>query len=153
MDWCHYRFRSAWRLDAPPTAVYAALARVERYPDWWPQVRYARPVDGDTIDLLIRSVLPVEIRMRAHSSRRDPAAGILEARISGDLAGFSRWTVTPRGGGTRAVFEEIVDAGAHPVLRRWAFARPAFHANHALMMWHGRLGLRTHLRDLTMPRA
>ena len=151
MNWCRYRFRSSWRLDAQPAAVYAALARVERYPDWWEQVRYARPIDGDSVELMIRSVLPVEIRMTAHSSRRDPAAGVLEARLSGDLTGFSRWTVTPHAGGTRVVFEEVVDASAHPVLRRFAFARPVFQANHAAMMWRGRAGLRAHLRDLTTP--
>ena len=151
MNLYHYRFRSTWRLDAQPAVVYAALARLERYPDWWSQVRYARPIDGDTVELMIRSVLPLEIRMTAHSSRRDPAAGILEARLSGDLAGYSRWTITPHGGGTRAVFQEVVDAGAHPALRRLAFARPAFHANHAMMMWQGQAGLRGLLRGLATP--
>jgi hypothetical protein len=148
MDWCRYHFRSTWRVPAPPMVVYAALARLERYPDWWSQVRYARPVDQDAVELMIRSVLPLEIRMTAHSSRRDPAAGVLEARLSGDLEGFSRWTLTPDPGGTRAVFQEVVDARGHPALRRLAFARPAFQANHAWMMRQGQAGLRGHLRDL-----
>lgn len=153
MNWSRYRFRSTWRLDAQPTAVYAALARLERYPDWWSEVRYARPIDGDTVELMIRSLLPVEIRMTAHSSRRDPAAGVLEARLSGDLTGYSRWTITPHVGGTRAVFTEVVDASGHPALHRFAFARPVFRANHASMMWRGRAGLRAHLRDLGTPPA
>lgn len=151
VNWCRYSFRSTWRLDAQPAAVYATLARLDRYPDWWSQVRYARPVDDETVELMIRSLLPVEIRMTAHSSRRDPAAGVLEARISGHLTGHSRWTITPTAGGTRAVFEEVVDASTHPWLRRLAFARPVFQANHAAMMLRGQAGLRAHLGTLTTP--
>ena len=72
---------------------------------------------------------------------RDPGAGVLEIAMRGDLAGWARWTVRARGGGTRAVFEQDVEV-RKPLLRRLALlGRPLFLANHALMMRAGRRGL------------
>lgn len=144
MDPHHYDFRSVWRADAPPDAVFAVLVALEEYPNWWPQVRSVRGVDPETAAIVIRSVLPISLRITAHSSRRDPAAGVLEARLSGDLDGFSRWTVSAHGGGSVAVFSESVDV-RRALLRRLSVARPGFRLNHALMMRRGEAGLRGQL--------
>ncbi|MFE0458979.1 SRPBCC family protein [Kitasatospora sp. NPDC058965] len=77
--------------------------------------------------------------------RRDPQppAGVLEAELTGDLVGWSRWTVHPAGAGAAvAVFEEEVRPGK-ALMRRLALpGRPLFLANHALMMRAGERGLR-----------
>lgn len=139
-----YVFHSVWSLPAPAPQVFAALSRLDEYPAWWPQVRRARRIDDETCDLAVRSTLPYTLRMVAHHARRDPAAGVLEARLSGDLVGHSRWTVHGTPEGARCEFEEDVHL-ASPLLRRLTFARPAFRVNHALMMRAGERGLRTHL--------
>ncbi|MEU5219737.1 SRPBCC family protein [Streptomyces sp. NPDC020807] len=148
MDWCRYRFRSVWRLAAPPDTVYAVLARPEEYPRWWPQVREVRPLDDSTGTARFRSLLPYDLVVTARALRRDPAARVLEIGLEGDLEGRGRWTLVPEGGGTRAVYEQEVVVHAR-LLRLLAVpGRPVFRANHALMMRGGRRGLAAHLRSV-----
>lgn len=145
MDWCLYRFRSRWDLDAPPAAVYAALADGDAYPRWWPQVREVRRLDDRSGAARFRSLVPYDLHVTVGQARQEPAHGVLEATVSGDLEGWVRWTVTARGTGTRALFEQEVVV-RKPLLRRLALpGRPVFRANHALMMRAGRRGLRAHL--------
>ncbi|MFE1381124.1 SRPBCC family protein [Streptomyces sp. NPDC058740] len=146
MDWCRYRFRSVWRLAAPPDAVYAVLERAEEYPRWWPQVREVVPLDEHTGTARFRSLLPYDLVVTAEARRRDPAARILEVRLSGDLDGWARWTLAEEGTGTRALYEQEVEVRS-PLMRAFAVpGRPVFRANHALMMRGGRRGLAALLR-------
>lgn len=144
-SWNHYHFVSTWRLGASPAEVFAVLRDMESYPLWWPEVRSVRRLDEARAELVVRSLLPYDLVFVAAEARRDEAAGVLEATMSGDLEGFSRWTVSPAGDGTRAVFEERVEARKELLRRLAAVARPAFRANHALMMWHGRRGVGVYL--------
>jgi uncharacterized protein YndB with AHSA1/START domain len=145
MDWSHYRFRSVWRLDAPPAAVYGVLERPDAYPRWWPQVREVRPTGEDTGVLRFRSALPYDLVVTARATRQDPGRRVLEVSLSGDLEGWVRWTAAPEGPGTRLLFEQEVDV-RKPLMRRLALpGRPFFLANHAAMMRAGRRGLRARL--------
>ncbi|MBQ0984204.1 SRPBCC family protein [Streptomyces sp. F63] len=151
MDVHRYRFRSLWTLDAPPGAVYAVLERPEEYPLWWPQVREAERTPSGTGRARFRSVLPYDLVVTARESRRDPAAGVLETALAGDLEGWARWTVTARGGdssaGSHALFEQEVTV-RRGLLRALAVpGRPLFRANHRLMMRGGRRGLRARLAE------
>jgi hypothetical protein len=140
-----YQFRSTWQLNATPDDVYAALDRLPDYPLWWPQVRSVTPLGDERYELVCRSVLPYELRFTTEQKVRNPADRVLEASMSGDLDGFSRWTVTSEASGTRATFDEEVVA-TKPLLRRLELvARPAFSANHTRMMRDGERGLRTYL--------
>ncbi|MFD5744065.1 SRPBCC family protein [Streptomyces massasporeus] len=146
MDWNHYRFRSLWRLPAPPATVYDVLERPEEYPSWWRQVREVTRLDDTTGAIRIRSVLPYDMTFTAREVRRDRAAGVLETTLSGDIEGWARWTVTPHGTGSLARYDQVVIVNK-PLLRRLAVpGRPVFRANHALMMRSGRRGLSRHLR-------
>ncbi|MFI2606887.1 SRPBCC family protein [Kitasatospora sp. NPDC018619] len=162
MDPNHYRFRDVWRLAAPASAVFAALEDVRSYPLWWPEVREVRPTGEDSGEVVVRALLPYRLVIGLATSRRDPAAGVLEATMRGDLTGWSRFTVTPdgaagRGGaggtgkaggaGSRVLFEEDTRPGK-PLLRRLALPlHPLFRANHAVMMRRGRRGLAAHLAE------
>jgi hypothetical protein len=141
----HYRFRSVWPVDATPDEAYRALREVDDYPAWWPEVRRVTRVDDATYDMVCRSTLPYDLVFRTVQSRQDAAAGVLEARLTGDLEGFSRWTITAADRGATLVFEEEVEARKALLRRLGAVARPAFVANHSLMMRHGRQGLRAYL--------
>jgi hypothetical protein len=88
----------------------------------------------------------MELRITVRTARLDPGAGVLEIALSGDLDGRLRWTLAPAGnGGTRARYEQdtALRRRVPPGLRH--LARPAFAANHALMMRAGRRGLRAWL--------
>ncbi|MYY80768.1 MULTISPECIES: SRPBCC family protein [unclassified Streptomyces] len=146
MDWCHYRFRGVWELPAAPADVFAALERIEDYPQWWPQVREVTPVGGRSGALRFRSFLPYDLRVTAHERRNDPTAGILEIGMTGDLDGWMRCTVTAAPDGARARFDQEVEV-RKPLMRRLAVpGRPLFRLNHALMMRAGRRGLAARLR-------
>ncbi|MFD9336068.1 SRPBCC family protein [Streptomyces sp. NPDC060028] len=153
--WTRYRFRSVWDLDAPAARVYAALERPEEYPRWWPQIRgvgATGPGDGRSGSALIRSALPFTLRVTATELLRDPARGVLEVALHGDLDGWARWTVRPRvgpggrgGPRTRALYEQEVEV-RRPLMRWLALpGRPVFRLNHALMMRAGRRGLAARL--------
>ncbi|GAB2704714.1 SRPBCC family protein [Kitasatospora kifunensis] len=150
MEFNHYRLTSAWRLPAPPALVYRALREVERYPRWWPQVREIEQLDAVSGRLRIRSVLPYDLVFTATARRQEEQpggrGGVLEAELTGDLAGWSRWTVKPDGAGASlAVFEQDV-RGGKALMRLLALpGRPLFLANHALMMRSGRRGLSRYL--------
>ena len=141
-----YRFRSVWRFDVPPETAYAALQETEDYEAWWPEIRSTRRLDEDRVEARIRSVLPYDLVMVLERVREDPETGVLEARMTGDLEGFSRWVITPDGrGGTRLVFEEEA-VPQKPVMRRLApVARPLYRWNHARMMRSAERGLRAYL--------
>jgi Polyketide cyclase / dehydrase and lipid transport len=140
-----YEFRSTWHLSAAPNDVYAVLERLADYPLWWPQVRAVTPRGDETYEVVCRSSLPYELRFTTKQSMRDPGARILEANMSGDLDGFSRWTIASAPNGTSAVFEEEVVATKTLLRRLEVIARPAFKANHTKMMRDGERGLRTYL--------
>ncbi|MFC1421003.1 SRPBCC family protein [Streptacidiphilus cavernicola] len=141
-----YRFVTVWDVPAPPERVYRVLADPRGYPLWWPEIREVRRIDAHSGRMRFRSLLPYELAVTAHEVRQDPAAGVLEARLTGDLEGTTRWTVTTRGdGGAVAVFDEDVEVH-RPLMRRLAVpGRPAFRVNHSLMMTNGRKGLTHYL--------
>jgi hypothetical protein len=145
MELNRYTFRSVWRLEATGDDVFEILADLDHYPLWWPEVRRAERLDDSTSALIVRSLLPYDLAFSSTQTRRDRLGGILEASLQGDLDGLSRWTLTTAGTSCTAVFEEEVTANK-PLLRHLALvARPAFKANHRLMMRHGQAGLRTYL--------
>ena len=140
-----YVFRSVWRLEAPAGLVYAALADVEQYPTWWPQVRGGRRIDEVSGEIVCRSLLPYDLTFVARREIEDPVAGRLRANLTGDLNGTSQWTIASTGGATTATFDEDVTVGSG-LLRAAGFAvRPALRFNHDLMMRSGERGLRRHL--------
>ncbi|MFF9104269.1 SRPBCC family protein [Streptomyces rubrogriseus] len=145
MDWNHYRFRSRWPLPVPAPDVYRALERIEDYPRWWPQVREVIRLDDTSGLLRFRSLLPYDLTATVREQRRDPAEGVLEVAMSGDMEGWARWTVAPRGAATLVRYDQEVVV-RKPLLRRLAVpGRPLFRANHRLMMRAGRRGLAAHL--------
>jgi Polyketide cyclase / dehydrase and lipid transport len=145
MDLNFFRFRNLWRLEFRPDEVYHALQDIGGYPRWWPEVRSVDRIDDDTVRIVARSFLPYSLTFEATDSRQDDQAGVLEVRMSGDLEGFSRWTLSPQGSGTRAIFEEEVITRKTSLRRLAVVARPFFRLNHSSMMRSGRRGLCVYL--------
>ena len=151
-----YEFRNRWAVDAAPDSAYLVLAALDRYPRWWPEVREVTKVSDQAYQVRACSLLPYDLIFVTHQGTRDPVNRVLEARLTGDLEGVSRWTITPaaNGAGADLRFEEDVVANKALLRRLAPIARPAFRANHALMMRHGERGLRTYLAGFehgTMP--
>ncbi|MFD8086696.1 SRPBCC family protein [Kitasatospora sp. NPDC059722] len=146
MDPNHYRFRGTWQFAAPAREVFAALEDVLSYPLWWPEIREVRQTGEEEGEVVVRALLPYTLVIGLEARRRDPVAGVLEVAMRGDLAGWSRFTVTPEGAARcRVLFEEDTRPGK-PLLRRLALPlHPLFRANHAVMMRRGRRGLARYL--------
>jgi hypothetical protein len=138
-----WQFESRWPLPGPPDRVYEVLGDVECYPQWWPQVRAAGWLgDGHGV-LLIRSALPLTLELELTASVQDPAAGILESRIDGDLIGWSRFTV-----GADVHYEQEVSTP------RWYMnlaPRGVLRANHERMMRSAERGLAARVRASVGP--
>lgn len=140
-----YVFRSDWRLEAAPERVYEILADVETYPTWWPQVRAAHRIDDLSGELTCRSLFPYDLTFVMHREIEDPTDHVLRARMTGDLAGTSQWTITGSAGGSVAVFDEDVEVGSTLLRAAGRLFRPALRVNHDHMMRSGEKGLRAYL--------
>ena len=141
-----YRFRSEWRLARPASIVWDVLEAVPSYPSWWPQVRRTAIVELAAVEVTCRSALPYSLVFTSRPARREPSAGVLEARLHGDLEGWSRWTITSDGGDCCiTVFEEEVVVNRRLLRLLEPAARPLFRLNHRWMMRGGVRGLRRHL--------
>jgi hypothetical protein len=144
-DLSHYRFTSTWRVDASPHEAFEVLRNLMDYPAWWPEVRQMWELEDGVVQARCRSLLPYELWFTMRRTREDRDALVLEAAMEGDLEGFSRWTISPSGSGSRLLFEEEVTTHKKVLNRLAWIARPAFKANHTLVMRHGESGLRTYL--------
>lgn len=141
-----YRFTSRWTVPAPPGQVFDRLADLVGYPAWWPQVRAAARADDDTVLLVCRSLLPYSLELELTRQREDRADGVLEARLAGHLAGWSRWTLADlrgsgSGPGTALLYEQEVTTRGRLLSAGTRVARPVLVGNHAWMMRGGRRGL------------
>ena len=147
-----YAFQSIWTMDAAPDEVYDALEELGDYPLWWREVRDAEKLSENRFRLRCRSFLPYDLIFITEQARRDRDAGVLEAKMEGDLEGFSRWTISPAGEGSRLVFDEVVVTNKRMLNLLAPIARPAFKANHTIMMRSGRRGLTAYLGGLRSER-
>jgi len=125
--------------------VYAALADIEGYQRWWPQVRGIQRLDADTGRVRIRSFLPYTLDLVLHRAVQDEAQGILRVEIAGDLRGWCAWQVAADGAGARAQFSQEVDVEATMLQRAPLAVRPLLRYNHAYLMRSGERGLEAHL--------
>jgi hypothetical protein len=84
-----YEFRNRWAVDASPDSAYVVLEALDRYPRWWPEVREVRKLPDQAYEVRARSLLPCDLIFVTHEGTRDPVNRVLEAKLTGDLEGFS----------------------------------------------------------------
>ena len=139
----HYVFRSVWSVEAAFADVSAVLADVRTYPAWWPEIREVKDLGHGRFEMVARSLLPYELRFVSEERNADRRPAVIDARLSGDLEGFARWSIEALGGGCRLVYDQEVETRKAVLNTLAPVARPAFRINHSLMMRHGQAGLRT----------
>ena len=140
-----YRFETIWKVRCSPERAFRVLRELPKYPEWWPEVREVAG-DGDLgVKVTIRATLPYSLTFDMQQKVIDEKSGTLEANMSGDLEGSSRWRIAPSGEFCLLAFQEEVRMNK-PMLRWLApIARPVFKFNHSLMMSHGQRGLERYL--------
>ena len=140
-----YRFAETWHVDVPGPVVYDVLADLPSYPQWWPQVRSVERIDDDSARVVCRSLLPYSLRFDMVRARDDRRAGVLEARLLGDLDGWARWTVRASTRSAVLLYEQHVTTPGRALRALARLGRPALEFNHAWMMRSGRQGLEQRL--------
>jgi len=141
----HYVFRSVWHVDASKADLIPVLDDLPTYPAWWPEIREVRLVGDRRCEVVAKSFLPYELRFVSEADPPDVDAGIIDARLSGDMEGTVKWTVTDSGEGATLVYDQEVSTHKRLLDVLAPVARPGFKFNHSLMMRHGQAGLRTYM--------
>ena len=138
-----YSFAASWVTAAPFDDVAATVLDLERYPEWWPQVRAVARISDDSARVLCRSVLPYTLDLVLDAVSRE--APVLEVAVTGDLDGWVRWTLTAEGGDrTRTDFTQTVAVDGTLAVASYV-ARPLLSWNHHRMMRGCEDGLRARL--------
>ena len=96
-----YVFIDEWDVDAPPEAVFDALADARTYPEWWRPVYIAVETDGPpqvgrVSHQEFKGRLPYHLNTRSTISGSSARASF-EVRVVGDLSGQRRLDADPEG--------------------------------------------------------
>ena len=105
----HYVFRSVWEVPATLPELYAVLANVLTYQTWWPEIRVVKDLGGGRFEIVARSLLPYDLRFVSEERVENRRPDVIDARLSGDLEGYARWTIEPAGTGCKLVYDQSVD--------------------------------------------
>lgn len=127
-----FRFEREWDVAASPEVVRDVLLDLERYPEWWPQVRAVAKIDDDTARVLCRSTLPYVLDLVLHADQR--GAEVLRTSISGDLSGWSEFRVRPSGSGAHVAYAQEVVVAHRTLSLASRLLRPLLRWNHDRMM-------------------
>jgi len=156
-----FRFQHTWLVPAGAAATFAALADVDAYPRWWPQVRQVRRIDDDSGHAYVRSLLPYTLDLVLTREVQDADAGVLRVRIGGDLEGWSEFRLEPAASGrptregtvTLARYAQEAVVTTRGLDRLTPVAAPVLRLNHAWMMRAGERGLAAWLARPAGPEA
>ncbi|MGZ4498639.1 MAG: SRPBCC family protein [Nocardioides sp.] len=138
-----FAFTGTWTVAAPVRDVQAVLVDLERYVEWWPQVRAVAGIGPDDARVLCRSVLPYTLDLTLRAVRREER--VLEVAVSGDLEGSVRWRLTPVDDGTRLDLEQEVRVIGRLLALAARLGGPVLSWNHHRMMVGCLAGLRARL--------
>lgn len=133
-------------MGAGCSQTFAVLRDLQTYPSWWPEVKSVIPVGEDRAVVLIMGILPYSLEFLMERQVDDPDSGTLRAGLTGDLEGYSSWTVVPgEEGGCRLIYDQQVEVTKRALRLLAPVARPLLRLNHALMMSRGKRGLESYL--------
>ena len=136
-----YRFSSAFTLDAARERVQEVLLDLERYSEWWPQVRAVGKLDDDHALVVCRSALPYDLELQLTALRREPR--LLVVGIDGPIRGWAKFHLDDAGPGVTSLrFEQEVHAEAPLMVLASYVAKPLLAWNHHRMMQGLEAGIR-----------
>jgi hypothetical protein len=158
----HFVLISRFRLHTSADAAWRALADVDAWPRWWPQVLGVRSVRvrtaaataggsaqaarGSVADIDWRSALCYGFRLRVSTTRAERPR-LIEAQLSGDFCGSGLWLLDPAPDSAAVDLTYRLEIELHrPWMRRFAWLlRPLFTWSHFRVMRAGAQGMARHL--------
>ena len=142
-----FDFATSFTLEAPRTRVHDVLLELERYSEWWPQVRAVGKLDDDHALVVCRSRLPYDLDLVLTAVSREPRH--LEVGIDGPITGWARFALHESAPGlTEVRFDQEVRADAPSFVVASYVVKPLLRWNHDQMMQ----GLVAGLRERVQPR-
>jgi hypothetical protein len=136
-----YQFSSSFNLAAPRKRVHEVLVDLERYGDWWPQVRAVAKIDDDHALVVCRSTLPYGLELEL--TKVSEAIDLLEVVIDGPIRGWARFHLAENGPVITSLrFEQEVYAEARMMALASYVVKPLLAWNHHRMMAGAEQGLR-----------
>lgn len=146
-----YHLIAVWRIAASQQRVFDAICDSLHWPDWWPGadgVVEVKAGDSTGIGSVRRYVwkghLPYRLAFDAKTTRV-AAPDLLEADVSGDLAGTGRWSFSHADGVTSVHYEWHVRTTRLWMSLSAPLVRRIFVMNHHALMKRGAQGLAQHL--------
>ena len=137
-----FTFSSTFTVEAPLNRVHDVLVDLERYAEWWPQVRAVAKIDDDNALVVCRSSLPYDLELQLTAVNR--SVDLLEVAIDGPIRGRATYHLdevpardgSPNGGpgATRLRFEQEVRAEAPLFMVASYVVKPLLVWNHQRMM-------------------
>jgi len=134
-----YAFDHVSEVAAAPEQVREVLVDLERYVDWWPQVRAVASLGPDDAMVVCRSRLPYDLELTLHAVSRE--GDVLRVDIDGPIRGYAQWTLSETHSGTRLEFEQRVRAVDRLFVVASYLAKPLLAWNHHQMMRGAEIGL------------
>lgn len=134
-----YAFDHVSQVSADLDRVREVLLDLERYVEWWPQVRAVASLGPEDALVVCRSTLPYDLELQLHAASRD--GNVLRVEISGPIKGYAQWTLVPMHNGTRLEFEQRVHAVDRMFVVASYVAKPLLAWNHHQMMRGAEEGL------------
>lgn len=142
-----YRFLTTWLLDAPREPVWDLLYDQRAWPSWWRGVEKVIELDpgeedglGSHSRMTWRSFLPYGLVFEARTVRIE-RPHLIEAQVSGELAGLGRWRLFEQNDTTTALYEWNVRTTKAWMNLLAPVARPFFAWNHDWVMARGGEGI------------
>lgn len=138
-----YQFVSTWRLTAPVTDVFEALAQPDDWYAGWRWFARTEPLtDGDAYGIggrvrcVVRSPLPYSLTFEIERVAAEPSSR-LDERVVGDLEGEGRWELADVNGHTLVCHTWTVRTTKLWMNALAPVARPGFVWAHRVVMRDG----------------
>ncbi len=100
----HIASDRSYRFDIAPSALWAEIAEVERFPTWWPWLRQFDAVGlepGDRWRCTVQPPLPYSLSFAIAIEEVEPNARVT-ASVSGEITGTAELTIDPADDGCTA---------------------------------------------------
>lgn len=142
-----YHFVTFWHIEAPLSAVCAAIEHSQNWPQWWrcvERVEELRPGDARGIGRVLRYTwkgrLPYRLTFDICVTHIEPLSAV-EGIASGQVQGRGRWSFSSDGVVTVVRYEWQVDTTPRWMRLLAPFMRGVFKWNHDAVMQQGGEGL------------
>lgn len=136
-----FHFENQWRVNASVPDVWSVLSDIESWPQWWPGLPVAVPVDeriapGSRADIQVNSPIGVTLSFGIELQNTNPP-NFVKFTAAGDLRGIGEWSLHQMGPITTISFVWCVTTRRMPI----RLMRPMATWMHSRVMSAGHRGL------------